>query len=51
MTGMVATFVAAFFLSNFEYKFFWMGLMYALLCRATSWSASRHARRPPSRGP
>jgi O-antigen ligase len=33
VTGMVATLVAAFFLSNFEYKFFWMGLMYALLCR------------------
>jgi O-antigen ligase len=31
--GMVATLVAAFFLSNFEYKFFWMALMYALLCR------------------
>ncbi len=33
LTAIVATLVAAFFLSNFEYKFFWMGLMYALLCR------------------
>lgn len=33
VTGLTGTLVAGFFLSNFEYKFFWMALMYALLCR------------------
>lgn len=33
LTALVGTVVAGFFLSNFEYKFFWMALMYALLCR------------------
>lgn len=33
ITGLAGTLVAGFFLSNFEYKFFWMALMYALLCR------------------
>ena len=33
LSGLVATLVAAFFLSNFEYKFFWMTLMYTLMCR------------------
>jgi O-antigen ligase/polysaccharide polymerase Wzy-like membrane protein len=33
VAGLTGTLVAGFFLSNFEYKFFWMALMYALLCR------------------
>lgn len=40
LVGLVGTMVAGFFLSNFEYKFFWMVLTYALLCRTV---ALRHA--------
>jgi O-antigen ligase len=36
LAGMVATLVAAFFLSNFEYKFFWMTLTYVLMCRSVA---------------
>jgi O-antigen ligase len=40
LSGLVGTLVASFFLSNFEYKFFWMNLNYSLLCRsvAGSWA-------------
>lgn len=34
LSGFAAMLVAAFFLSNFEYKFFWMALMYMLMCRS-----------------
>jgi len=34
LSGLVAMLVAAVFLSNFEYKFFWMTLMYMLMCRS-----------------
>lgn len=44
LAGMVATLIAAFFLSNFEYKFFWLNLMYVLLCRSTG-IAGRSAER------
>ncbi len=42
LSGLIGTLVASFFLSNFEYKFFWMNLGYCLLCRtvAGSWSAA-----------
>jgi len=36
LTGLVGTLVAGFFLSNFEYKFFWMVLTYALMCRTVA---------------
>ncbi|MGH8895148.1 MAG: O-antigen ligase family protein [Actinomycetes bacterium] len=39
----VATLVAAFFLSNFEYKFFWLTLTYTLVCRSVAITASRSA--------
>lgn len=36
LAGFVATIMAAFFLSNFDYKFFWMTLMYPLMCRTVA---------------
>jgi len=36
LAGLVGTLVAGFFLSNFEYKFFWVVLIYALLCRTVA---------------
>ena len=33
LAGVISTLAAGFFLSNFEYKFFWMMLMYPVLCR------------------
>ena len=38
LAGMAGTLVASFFLSNFEYKFFWMNLSYCLLCRTAAHS-------------
>jgi O-antigen ligase len=48
LSGLVGTLVASFFLSNFEYKFFWLNLGYCLLCRtvAGGWASLGATRRP-----
>lgn len=43
LSGLVGTLVASFFLSNFEYNFFWMNLMYCLMCRSVAIGAGRTA--------
>lgn len=40
LAGFVASLVASLFLSNFEYKFFWMTLMYLLVCRNVAMTMS-----------
>ncbi|MGH8969528.1 MAG: O-antigen ligase family protein [Actinomycetes bacterium] len=50
VVALTGTLVAGFFLSNFEYKFFWMTLMYALLCRTVALnSALPEIRTTPAR--
>ena len=46
LSGLVGTLVASFFLSNFEYKFFWMNLNYSLLCRSVAGSWAEFAVKP-----
>lgn len=36
LVALAGTLVASFFLSNFEYKFFWLTLTYVLLCRTVA---------------
>ncbi len=33
LAGLLGTVLAGFFLSNFEFKFFWMALLYVQLCQ------------------
>lgn len=45
LAGFVATLFAAFFLSNLEYKFFWMALIYVALARNLAETEAKEERR------
>jgi O-antigen ligase len=49
LVALAGTVAAGFFLSNFEYKFFWMTLMYGLLCRNVSMARRRAEEPAPER--
>ncbi|MEO8107154.1 MAG: O-antigen ligase family protein [Actinomycetes bacterium] len=40
LAAFLGTMTASMFLSNFEYKFFWLVLMYVVICRSASFGAS-----------
>jgi O-antigen ligase len=51
LAAFVSTMVASMFLSNFEYKFFWLVLTYVALCRSASYDIPPPSEKPLRKAP